>query len=97
MSRFTKIVNNREYVWGFDVVLQEYFFQCFDQSIKNKNDDVVFSISSYFSEKPHHLTPNKEAYTRGQILTIIVYEENEQGVMIVPIEHKDAIAMDSLF
>lgn len=99
MSRFVKIIDDKEYVWGFDIPLQEYFFQCFDASCRKKKDDeeVIFSIASRFSEKPHPNTPDKEDYSNGQILEIIQYEESQVGREIVPQEHKNSISMDLMF
>lgn len=92
MSRYSKIVNGKEYAWGFDPVTPEYFFQGYGE-----HGDIVFSVGSYSTEDPHPKYPNQKRYSNGQLLELIEHEENSIGQLIVDKEHKDAIVSDLEF
>jgi len=92
MSRYSRIVNGKEYAWGFDPINPEYFFQGF-----NEKDEVVFSVGSYFTEDPHPSFPNRKRYSNGQLLELIEHEEKTIGQLIVDKDHKEAIAGDLEF
>jgi hypothetical protein len=94
MSRYTKQIDDALYVWGYDRPLQEYFLQAHNlkEPLRDDDDGVLFSISSYNTLKPHPSTPRKMRYSNGEILELM-----EDLGDVVPEEHRYAIAMDIPF
>jgi len=99
MSRHTKRFGTVEYSYGYDVPLQEFFFEKCDSKLATdkNNEGYVFQISSNFSLKPHPKTPNKTKYSRGDILTIVEEEEALIGKPIMDEDDKMALATDQQF
>lgn len=89
MSRYTKTIDDIEYAWGYDRPTSAYFYQKFDLTAEDDEDELILGIDSYFSEKPEQ--EGKLAYTNGEILGIM----EKDGV--VPEEHLLAIAGDLPF
>lgn len=98
MSRYTVHIGTVEYAYGYDVPLQEYFFDKCDSKLATEhNEGYVFQISSCFSLMPHPDTPNKGSYSNSEIVDIIKQEEKLMGCRIWRPEHFDAIAGDLQF
>lgn len=92
MSRYTEVVHDVRYAWGFDEPLSEYFFHAEKvvlEEYEDEDDAVIFSIGNHFVTKPHPSYPNKMTYTNGELLALM--ED------IVPKNHLRAILLDVPF
>lgn len=97
MSRYTKLIGQYEYAYGFDTPLGEYFFQKYDTRIQNQDDEVIFSIGSRWSLTPHPNNPSKGSYSNGELMGIIKQEEDLVGEKIFDPEHWEALVSDLPF
>ena len=99
MSRYYKIVGVFEYAWGYDDPLQEYFVQKFnlDPDLTDDEDDVVYSIGSHCTTKPHYDFPDKEHWSNDDIIELMERINKEASEPIIPINHIQAVAMDLPF
>jgi len=99
MSRFVKVFGTVEYAYGFDVPLQEYFFDKCDSKLAtdDNEDGYIFQVASHFSLRPHPRTPRKHDYANSEIMEIVKEEENKIGEKIWAEEHWEAIGSDLPF
>lgn len=88
MSRYSIIHSSTiTYAYGYDIPLNEFFFQKFDSSIdEDEDDDTVFSISNKFTTKPHPDYPNKTEYSNNEIVKVI-QKEMELEELLFDIDH----------
>lgn len=97
MSRYTKETADGKVilVWGYDRPMSEYFFQAFLKEVKEDEDDVIFSISSYHTLNPHPKHPKKMQWSNTEILQLM--EKEYVGVDAIPTAHRNALAVDLPF
>lgn len=95
MSRYTKEIEDGKtvLVWGYDRPMSEYFFQAIKMDAEEDEDDVIFSISSYHTLKPHPKFPNRMTWSNTEILQLM--EKEYPGV--IPAAHRNALAGDLPF
>lgn len=96
MSRYTDHFNGVDIAWGYDEPLQEYFIQAIKVPDNDEDEEeTLFWIGSHMTIVPHPLFPDKTTYSNGDILTLI--DQDPVLREIIPVGHKDQIAMDLKF
>lgn len=96
MSRYTHSIVSYSWAWGFDEILNTYFFQKFDNYPADEEDGVVFDIGNRFTLKPHPDYPKKTDFSNRELLKIIL-EEVEMFEISIPIEHIRAMKSNQPF
>jgi hypothetical protein len=87
MSRYS--TDDGHYAWGYDPMLQEYFYQKF--KLDSKEDEWIFSVCTGICEKQHPDYPQRLHWSRGELLQLM----SDDG--IVPEHHLERIALDLPF
>jgi hypothetical protein len=98
MSRYSKTLpNGRSIAWGYDNPLNEYFLQEYkspaetlleavdDDMHQDEVDDLVFSISNFYTIKAHPANLKKLDYTNAEIANIM------KEYSLIPDEHIQAV------
>jgi len=95
MSRFQKEIKQEGILltWGYDRPMSEYFLQAFKIDALPDEDDIVFSISSYSTLKPHPEYPDRTTWSNHELLELIEKKYDDH----VPADHKNALALDLPF
>lgn len=99
MSRYTVKFGTVEYAYGYDRPLQDYFFEKSDSSkATDENDEgYIFQVSSSFSLLRHPDRPDKDGYSKSEILELVEQEEKIIGHKIMKDEHKNALVCNQPF
>lgn len=92
--RHTKTVGKYKYAWGYDVPLEEYFFEKYDLESegRNKIEKCVFAIGSHTTLVPHPDYPQRTRFSNSLILEIMTKED-----INIPEDHLNKIAVDLPF
>lgn len=95
MSRYTKTIDEGKVVlaWGYDSPMSEYFFQAINTEAEEDEDDIIFSISSYHTLKPHPDYPNRMKWSNSEILELMETKYKNH----IPAVHRAALAGDLMF
>jgi hypothetical protein len=96
MSRYTTSIPSAWYAWGYDEPTNTYFFEKFDEFALLEDNDMLWSIGSRFTVKPHPDYPKKYDYSNRELLAIF-QKEIEENELDIPVEHLAAIKANEPF